>query len=157
MTNNDIIRSVRYLLNLSDAKIAEIVGLAGLKISVDDVKAYLAKEEDPAYHNCNDEVMVHFLDGLIYFKRGRDPHRAPLPFELPVTNNLVLKKMRVAFELREDDVLTLVDVGGSGYNLSKAELNAFFRKSDHPNYRPCGDQVLRFFLKGLTQRLRGQQ
>jgi uncharacterized protein YehS (DUF1456 family) len=30
-----------------------------------------------------------------------------------------------------------------------------FRKVGHDNYRPCGDQLLRNFLKGLTLRVRG--
>ena len=157
MTNNDIIRSIRYLLNISDAKIAEIYALGGLKVSIENVKNHLLKEDDPGYVNCSDEAMAPFLDGLIYLKRGRDPDRPPMRFEFPITNNIILKKLRVAFELREDDVLSLIGSGGNGYNLSRSELNAFFRKNDHPNYRLCGDQVLRFFLKGLTQKLRPQQ
>ncbi|MDO6519753.1 DUF1456 family protein [Zobellia uliginosa] len=68
-------------------------------------------------------------------------------------NNDVFKKLRVALMLRDDeivDILKLVD-----FNISKSELGAFFRKEDHPNYRECGDQVLRNFLNGLVIHLRG--
>ena len=39
--------------------------------------------------------------------------------------------------------------------MTKAELNALFRSPEHKNYRACGDQLLRNFLRGLTQRQRG--
>ena len=52
----------------------------------------MKNEEDPMYIICDDHIMAHFLDGLIYFKRGKDESRPPQAFELPVTNNLVLKK-----------------------------------------------------------------
>lgn len=70
-----------------------------------------------------------------------------------MTNNDILKKLRVALKLRDDDVihiLKLVD-----FNISKSELNALYRKEDHPNYQPCGDQLLRNFLNGLIIHLRG--
>lgn len=70
-------------------------------------------------------------------------------------NNDVFKKLRVALMLRDDeivDILKLVD-----FNISKSELGAFFRNPDHPNYRECGDQVLRNFLNGLVIYLRGSK
>ncbi|PKA97068.1 uncharacterized protein DUF1456 [Flavobacteriaceae bacterium MAR_2009_75] len=70
-----------------------------------------------------------------------------------MTNNDVFKKLRVALMLRDDeivDILKLVD-----FSISKSELGAFFRKEDHPNYRECGDQILRNFLNGLVLHLRG--
>ncbi len=70
-----------------------------------------------------------------------------------MTNNEILKKLRVALMLRDDeivDILKLVD-----FKISKAELGAFFRKEDHPNYMECGDQILRNFLNALVIHLRG--
>jgi len=72
-----------------------------------------------------------------------------------MTNNDILKKLRVALKLRDDqivDILQLVD-----FKISKSELGAFFRKEDHPNYMECGDQVLRNFLNGLVIHLRGSR
>ena len=71
-----------------------------------------------------------------------------------MTNNDILKKLRVALHLRDDqivEILKLVD-----FNISKSELGAFFRKEDHPNYKNCGDQVLRNFLNGLVIHMRGK-
>ena len=70
-----------------------------------------------------------------------------------MNNNDIFKKLRVALMLRDDqivDILQLVD-----FRISKAELGAFFRNPDHPNYMECGDQVLRNFLNGLVIHLRG--
>ncbi|WP_299320328.1 DUF1456 family protein [uncultured Maribacter sp.] len=70
-----------------------------------------------------------------------------------MTNNDILKKLRVALKFRDDqivDILQLVD-----FKISKSELGAFFRNEDHPNYMECGDQVLRNFLNGLVIHLRG--
>lgn len=70
-----------------------------------------------------------------------------------MNNNDIFKKLRVALQLRDDqiaEILELVD-----FRISKAELGAFFRNADHPNYMECGDQVLRNFLNGLVIHLRG--
>lgn len=153
MINNDVLRSVRYLLDLGDAKIVEITRLAGHEIDKAEISAFLKKEDEEGYLPCPDEVMAHFLDGLVLFKRGKDDRLPAHPIELPVTNNVVLKKLRVAFELKEDDLHALLNA--AKFPLSKPELSALFRKAGHKNYRPCGDQLLRNFLKGLTLRIRG--
>ncbi|WP_017902813.1 DUF1456 family protein [Pseudomonas asplenii] len=152
MIHNDVLRSVRYMLDISDAKVADIIQLTGFDTSRADIVSYLKKDEEEGFVHCPDEVMAHFLDGLVIFKRGKDDSRPPLPVELPVTNNIILKKLRVAFELKEDDlhaILKSVD-----FPVSKPELSALFRKVGHNNYRHCGDQLLRNFLKGLTLRVR---
>ena len=153
MINNDVLRSVRYMLDLSDAKIVEIIRLSSHEIGKAEVNAFLKKDEEEGYLACPDEVMAHFLDGLVIFKRGKDDRLPAHPIELPVTNNMVLKKLRVAFELKEDDLHSILNA--ANFPVSKPELSALFRKAGHSNYRPCGDQLLRNFLKGLTLRIRG--
>ncbi|RMM95256.1 hypothetical protein ALQ43_100223 [Pseudomonas savastanoi pv. glycinea] len=153
MMNNDALRSVRYMLDISDSKVVEIIGLTGFEVSKSDVIAFMKKEEEEGYLDCSDEIMAHFLDGLVYFKRGKDESRPPQPIDLPITNNIVLKKLRVAFELKEDDMHAILK--SAEFPVSKPELSALFRKVGHTNYRACGDQLLRNFLKGLTLRVRG--
>lgn len=148
MTNNDYLRSIRFLLDVGDAKIVEIIKLSGISVPLDEVKAYLLNEEDAGYLKCSDEVMAHFLDGLVYFKRGKDESRPVVPFEFPITNNVVLKKLRVAFSLKEDDMHDVLKL--AGFTVGRSELSALLRKNNHVNYRECGDQLLRNFLKGLT-------
>ena len=152
MIHNDVLRSVRYMLDISDNKVVEIIKLGGLDVTKADIETYLKKDEEEGFVRCPDDVMAHFLDGLVIFKRGKDDSRPAQPVELPVTNNIILKKLRVAFELKEDDmhaILKSVD-----FPVSKPELSALFRKFGHNNYRTCGDQLLRNFLKGLTLRVR---
>ena len=96
MIHNDVLRSVRYMLKVNDAKMAEIIGLSGLDVHPLVLATYLKKEDD-----------LH----------------------------AILKSVN--------------------FPVSKPELSALFRKAGHDNYRPCGDQLLRNFLKGLTLRVRG--
>lgn len=152
MLNNDVLRSLRYMLDISDEKVVEILALADFSASVETVGACLTKEEDANYSACPDELLGSFLDGLVTHLRGRDDSRPPRALELPLTNNIVLKKLRVAFELKEQDLLDILS--SVDLPVSKSELSALFRKVGQSNYRPCGDQLLRNFLKGLTQRLR---
>lgn len=70
-----------------------------------------------------------------------------------MTNNDVFKKLRVALMLRDDEIIEILKL--ADFKISKSELSAFFRKDDHPNFRECGDQVLRNFLNGLVLHLRG--
>ena len=154
MTNNDILRSIRYMLDLSDIKLVEISKLADadLDIDKDTVQRFLKKEDDADYLNCPDRVLASFLDGLIIHRRGRDETLPPRPLERRVSNNLALKKLRVAFELKDVDMHAVFSE--AGFPLSKPELSALFRQPGHKHYRACGDQILRNFLKGLTARFR---
>jgi uncharacterized protein YehS (DUF1456 family) len=153
MMNNDVLRSIRYMLDISDAKVVEIAKLGGIDVTKAQIIAFTKKDEEEGFEPCSDEIMAHFLDGLVFFKRGKDESRPPLPVELPMTNNIVLKKLRVAFELKEEDMHAILKA--SDFPVSKPELSALFRKAGHNNYRPCGDQLLRNFLRGLTLRVRG--
>ncbi len=70
-----------------------------------------------------------------------------------MSNNDIMKKLRVALKFTDDDivkVLQLVD-----FRVTKTELTAIFRNEDHPNFKPCGDQILRNFLNGLIIYKRG--
>ncbi len=72
---------------------------------------------------------------------------------MALTNNDIIKKLRVALKLRDDDIveiLKLVD-----FKITKSELGAFFRSEDHPKYMPLQDQILRYFLNGLVIYKRG--
>lgn len=72
---------------------------------------------------------------------------------MALTNNDIFKKLRVAHSLRDDDIINILKL--ANFNVSKAELGAFFRNEDHPKYMECGDQILRNFLNGLIIHMRG--
>jgi uncharacterized protein YehS (DUF1456 family) len=72
-----------------------------------------------------------------------------------MTNNDILKKLHVALHLRDDEIVKILKL--ADFDITKSELSAFFRNEDHPNYKNCGDQVLRNFLNGLIIHLRGRK
>lgn len=152
MINNDVLRSLRYMLDINEAVIVDIVALGGGTVSKGALNVYLKKEEEDGFQPCPDEVMARFLNGLVIHQRGRQEGRPEPELELPMSNNTVLKKLRVAFNLKEDDMFAVFEL--AGFRVTKPELSSFFRKEGQRNYRGCGDQILRNFLKGLTQRVR---
>lgn len=153
MIHNDVLRSVRYILNVGDEALAAIVRLGGAQATAAEVSAFLRHEHESGYQACGDAVMASFLDGLIVYRRGPKGSAAPRPAGAIVTNNTVLKKLRVAFELRDDDLVAIMR--RSGFAVSKPELSALFRDPSRGNYRACGDQFLRNFLRSLAAHLRG--
>jgi len=155
MSNNDVLRAVRYMLDLSDARVAETIALAdpGAVLAREEVQALLKKEDEPGATACSGRMLATFLDGLVTSLRGSDPSRPPRPPEKRVDNNMVLKKLRVAFKLQDADMHEIL--AAAGMPVSKPEMSALFRQPGHKNFRPCGDQLLRHFLKGLTLRVRG--
>ncbi|MFA6249624.1 MAG: DUF1456 family protein [Mucilaginibacter sp.] len=70
-----------------------------------------------------------------------------------MSNNEVMKKLRVALSLRDDDIVEILKL--ANFRTTKTELSAIFRSEDHPNYVQCKDQLLRNFLNGLVIHLRG--
>jgi uncharacterized protein YehS (DUF1456 family) len=151
MRNNDVIKSIRYILDLSEVEIADILKLAGYNATRSEVN-YIFNDNDGEGPDSTHEMTAHFLDGLIYHLRGKSDKHPPQPIRIPVTNNIVLKKLRVAFKLREDEIHRILKK--TGLKISAPELSALFRSDDHKNYRPAGDQVLRYFLRGLAEEKR---
>lgn len=158
MNNNDILRRLRYAYDFSDKRTAELCSLDPASteaISATDVRSLLAKEEAAEFKPCSDSQLAAFLDGLIVDRRGlREPAPPvkPLPADFRLSKNDILKKLRIAMNFREEDMLNTLAAGGT--QLSKSELGALFRKPQHKHYRSCGNQVLRNFIKGLTLSLR---
>jgi len=151
MTNNDILRRIRYAFDFSDSKMIAVFGLADKEVTREQVSDWLKKDDDPAYKNCNDSLMESFLNGLIIDKRGKKEGPPPKP-EKRLTNNVVFRKLKIALDLKAEDVLEILEMTDS--HLSKHELSAFFRKPDHKHYRECKDQILRNFLKGVQLKYR---
>lgn len=157
MIPNDVMRSVRYLLDLANGQVVDVIHLSDPSFPVDkaQVEGWLKKDDEPGYTEAPDFALAHFLDGLVVHYRGPRDDATPRPAEKRLTNNAVLKKLRVAFELKDVDMHEIFV--SAGFPVSKPELSALFRQPGHTNYRACGDQVLRNFLKGLARRVRGAE
>lgn len=154
MINNDVMRSIRYMLDLGDGKVVEIIQLADAGFSIDksEIPALLKKEGEAGFVACSDPVLARFLDGLVVYYRGPNEGAPARKVEARINNNLILKKLRVAWQLKDVDMHGIF--AAAGFPLSKPELTALFRQPGHKHFRPCGDQILRNFLKGLTLRFR---
>jgi uncharacterized protein YehS (DUF1456 family) len=70
-----------------------------------------------------------------------------------MSNNDIMKKLRVAMKFTDDDIIKVLDL--ANFRITKTEITAIFRADDHPNFKPCGDQILRKFLNGLIIYKRG--
>ncbi len=151
MTNNDILRRVRYTLDLGDDRMMAIFTLAGLQASRAQISDWLKKDDDPAFQALSDQQLAIFLNGLIIDRRGPKDGSGPV-HENRLNNNLIFNKLKIAFNLKADAVLEILEL--AGFQLGAHELSAFFRKPTHKNYRNCKDQVLRKFLQGLQMKYR---
>ena len=151
MTNNDILRRVRYIFDLSDERMINIFAQADYEVTREQISDWLKKDDDPAFQKCSDTRLAIFLNGLINDKRGKKEGAPPEP-EKRLTNNIVFVKLKIALNLKADDIIEIMAL--AGFQIGKHELSAFFRKPGHKHYRECKDQVLRNFLKGLQLKYR---
>ena len=166
MNNNDILRRLRYAFDFSDKRAIELFTLDPMnstQLSKNEFSARLLKDEEDGVTLCSDAELAAFLDGLIVAKRGLKEASPETPWktkkaptaptvEFRLSRNDILKKLRIAMNFREQQMLDTLAQGGS--TLSKSELGALFRKPGHNHYRACGNQVLRNFIKGLTLQFR---
>lgn len=151
MLNNDVLRSVRYMLNLNNDDMVKIFALADSPVTAEQIVVWTKKEDEDNFKLCPDILMATFLNGLIYFRRGKDDSKPVPKIERKMTNNIILKKLRIAFDLKSDDVLAILL--GQDFRVSTPEITAMMRAPEHKNFRACGDQFLRYFLRGLTARV----
>ncbi len=151
MTNNDILRRIRYTFAFNDSKIIALFGSGGQQVTRGQISDWLKKDDDPAFQACNDKQMATFLNGLINDKRGKKEGPQPQP-EKRLTNNIILLKLKIALNLKAEDILKIMEL--AEFPIGKPELSAFFRKPGHPHYRACKDQILRNFLKGMQLQYR---
>lgn len=151
MTDNDILRRIRYAFDLDDSTVIQIFSLGNLEVTRAQISDWLKKDDDEDFVRCRDVELAAFLNGLIVNKRGAKDGPAH-ENEQKLTNNQVFAKLKIALNLRADEVLELLAAGG--LTLSKHELSAFFRKPGHKHWRECKDQCLRSFFKGVQTKYR---
>lgn len=170
MTNNDLLIRLRYALDIKNTDMIEIFKLGGMEVTKDELLKILTKpkvmdeesnvEPDQDYIECDYGMLDAFLNGFIIFKRGKQDTKsaqkssAAQPVgKVDSVNNLFLKKVKIALSLTTEEMLDIFYDGG--IHVTKGELGAILRKADHRNYKECGDNFTRKFLKGLTLKYRG--
>ena len=188
MDNNETMRRLRWALSLDDREAARLMALGGLDAAPEEASAWRRREDDDGVAPCPDAAVAALLDGLVRDRRGPPPTASgdapgapdaadarPPPAPARMDNNAVLKALRIALQLRGEDIAELVRAGtrANGANaahrgppgatpssveptLSASEIGSLLRRPGTRNYRRCGDQVLRRFLAGLALRERGE-
>ena len=152
MINNDILRRVSTLLDFNDEKIRAVFQLNACEITAEQLLCLFKEKDDPDYVELLDVELASFLNGLIVEKRGvkEGPQHIAEPC---LTNNLIFNKLKIAFTLKADEVISILEL--AELSLTKYELSAFFRSVNNKHYRDCSDEVLSTFIKGLKLKLQG--
>jgi uncharacterized protein YehS (DUF1456 family) len=163
VNNNDILIRLRYALDIKNVDMIEIFKLGGMEITKEELFKILTKSKDMEEDNedliiCDDQMFDAFLNGFIIFKRGKQEPKPGQPeIQTPAvkenSNNLLLKKLKIALSLTSEDMIEILE--DAGVRITKGELSALLRKVGHKNYKSCGDRYARNFLKGLAIRYRG--
>lgn len=151
MNNNDILRRTRYTFDLSDDQMIKVFALADHEATRAEISDWLKKDDNPEQKQLFDKELAIFLNGFINLKRGKKEGEQPKP-EKSLNNNLVLRKFKIALNLKDEDMLEILDL--ANFRFGKSELSALFRKPDHKHFRKCKDQVLRNFIYGMQLKYR---
>jgi len=152
MTNNDILRRLRFVFDFGDSQMMALFASAGFNASREQVSDWLKSDDKPDFKELRDQHLAYFLNGLINKKRGKREGEQP-EAEKVLNNNIIFRKLKIALDFKDEQILEVMEL--AGFPLSKHELSAFFRKPGHNNYRECQTQVLRNFLRGLQIKMRG--
>ena len=151
MKNVNVLSGLCESLKINAANTAEVLTLGGFSSTKEEAIALLSGEVE-----CSNDILTAFLDGLILQHRG-PREGGPAPAAEPgahVTNNDVLKKVRIALNLREPELLSLFAKGGR--RLTKHELTPLYRKKGHKHHKRCDDETLEVFFSGLSLRAPAQ-
>jgi uncharacterized protein YehS (DUF1456 family) len=155
MDNNELMRSIRDALKLDDATLIQIFKESGREFGLSAVSAFQKKKDEDDYLPCANPVMGFFLDGLIIHNRGRQEGSSPEAAKpiIELSNNTILKKLRIALDLKEEDMVGILKKGG--VDMTKLDITALFRKEGHKHYKECDDKLLRSFMKGAALSRKG--
>ncbi len=148
ISTNEILYRIQKALKLSIADILKAYKLADYDMDPSHLESLLKRRQSEGFMLCSYEELGVFLDGLVTLKRGPSPKKNP-DEAVELTNNLILKKLRIALELKEAEVEIIF--GLAEIELSKQQMASLFRKEGHKNFKPCSDELLMAFLDGLDE------
>ena len=149
MKTNDILYKIQKALSLSQKEMVEAYKLAEYEMDISHLDSLLKKRQDEGSNLCSYEELGVFLDGFVILKRGPSPKKSNRDEIVELTNNLILKKLRIALELKEAETEIIFSLGEA--KLSKQQLASLFRKEGHKNFKECSDELLMAFLDGLDE------
>ena len=149
INTNEILYRIQKALNLSIEEMLEAYKLEAYNMESSHLESLLKRRLDKGFMLCSYEELGVFLDGLVTLKRGPSPKKSTDDEAVELTNNLILKKLRIALNLKEAE--TEIIFGLADVELSKQQLASLFRKEGHKNFKACSDELLNAFLDGLDE------
>jgi len=149
MDNNYIFYKLRKTFNWNEEKINELYRSVEYVVSPLDIFAWMKQDIYPGFKAMPDEPLAALLNGFIIERRGKKDGEIPVA-EPKLNNNIIFRKLKIALSLRDEDIVEIMAL--ADMRIGKAELNAFFRDPKHSHYRPCKDQFLRNFIRGMQIR-----
>ncbi len=149
MNTNDILYKIQKALSLTQEEMLEAYKLADYKMNAKHLDSLLKRRQDEGSKLCTYEELGVFLDGFVILKRGPSPKKSDSNEIVELTNNLILKKLRIALELKEAETEIIFSLGEA--ELNKQQLASLFRKEGHKNFKECSDELLMAFLNGMDE------
>jgi uncharacterized protein YehS (DUF1456 family) len=149
INTNEVIYKLQQALSLTLEEMIEAYKLENYDMSQIHLKRLLTRRQEKDFMLCSYEELGVFLDGLVTLKRGPSPKKPHEREVIELSNNLILKKLRIALELKEAE--TEIIFGLADVELSKQQLASLFRKEGHKNFKVCSDELLMAFLEGLDE------
>ena len=149
INTNEILYRIKKALNLSESEMLQVYALEAYPMEASHLASLLVRRQDKTFILCSYEELGVFLDGLISLKRGTSSNKPAEDEAVELNNNLILKKLRIALNLKEAE--TEIIFGLADIELSKQQLSSLFRKEGHKNFKVCSDELLLAFLEGLDE------
>lgn len=147
MRPSELIRSIKEALVLNRGQILHMYELENYPISPERVDSILKNRSKKNSANATFEELGVFLDGLVSYKRGKS--NTPSPQDVVLDNNLVIKKLRAALNLKEFEVEIIFEL--ADFKISKTAIKNIFRSPTHLKYQECDNKTLEAFLEGLNE------
>jgi len=148
LKTNEILSKIQKALTLTNSEILEAYKLADYEMSEEHLLSLLTSDKESGFVECSYEELGLFLDGFIILRRGPNPKKQKST-QTELTNNLILKKLRIALELKEAETEIIFSLGE--VELSKQQLASLFRNTNNKNYKECSDELLMGFLDGIDE------
>jgi len=149
MQTNDILYKIQKALSLTNEEMIKAYALADFTMEEERLVSILKRRQDKGFEEATFEELGVFLDGLVLLKRGPSDKVANEDEAVELTNNLILKKIRVAMELKEPELVILFAL--AEVELTKRQIGSLFRKEGGKNFKVCSDELLNAFLEGLDE------
>jgi uncharacterized protein YehS (DUF1456 family) len=152
MTNNYVLKLIQRAIDISEVDILKIYKSMDKKITKEDVEDILREEQDEKFILLSDDGFLLFLDGLIEWRRGKSKTKSKKVIKTYLNNNVILKKLRIAFDLKDEQMIKLFSLVEQ--EITSSELTPYFRKEGHVNFKRCSDSTLKKFIKGYGKLLK---